>query len=168
MMERAEEIATFRIETAAPAETEAFGAALGALLSGGMVVTLAGELGAGKTVFIRGIARGLKIPAGVLVTSPTYVLQHRYEGGRLTVYHIDAYRLRGGADEFEASGLKECFDDPAGVVCLEWPERTGNVPWVADKLEVQLEHVDACHRSVEIRAIGSRPSEILKELRLVY
>src|ERR1700759_1404486 len=104
------------IETHSPKETETLAAKLGAALSGGTLLSLSGELGAGKTCFVRGLARGLGVPKDVMITRPTYVLQHIYRGGGLTVYHIDAYRLRGGVDEFEASGLEECLRDPNGVV----------------------------------------------------
>jgi tRNA threonylcarbamoyladenosine biosynthesis protein TsaE len=133
---------TFTIETHSPQETEALAAKIGAALSGGTLLSLSGELGAGKTCFVRGLARGLGSPKDVMVTSPTYVLQHIYRGGRLTVYHIDAYRLRGGAEEFEASGLEECLRDPQGVVCMEWPECVGTDSLSNNRIEIAIEHVD--------------------------
>jgi tRNA threonylcarbamoyladenosine biosynthesis protein TsaE len=141
-------------ETTSAAQTEALGASIAGNLAGGTVILLSGELGAGKTVFVRGLARGLHMPRGVAVTSPTYVLQHAYRGGRLTLYHIDAYRLSGGAGEFEASGLRECLDDPAGVVCIEWPERLPDLQWPTRRIDVKLEHVDAEKRRINIRTEG--------------
>jgi tRNA threonylcarbamoyladenosine biosynthesis protein TsaE len=137
--------------TSAP-QTEALGESIGRRISGGTVVLLSGELGAGKTVFVRGLARGLSMPRGVAVTSPTYVLQHAYRGGRLTLYHIDAYRIAGGAAEFEGSGLRECLDDPNGVVCIEWPERLADFQWPGARIDVKLEHVDEQHRRVTINS----------------
>src|SRR5947199_3564207 len=96
---------TLQFETSTPAETESLGERLGRALEGGVFVALSGELGAGKTVFVRGVLRGLNAPAGAAVTSPTYVLQHIYRGGRLTLYHIDAYRIAGAGGEFEDSAL---------------------------------------------------------------
>src|SRR5437879_3655150 len=109
-----ERVEAFTAETSSAAQTEALGAALGRALRGRELIVLSGELGAGKTVFVRGVARGLNMPPGVRVCSPTYVLQHEYTGGRLTLYHIDAYRL-GGAADFENSGLRECLDDLKGA-----------------------------------------------------
>jgi len=147
---------TFTIETHSPQETEALAAKLGEALSGGMLLSLSGELGAGKTCFVRGLARGMGIPKDVMVTSPTYVLQHIYRGGRLTVYHIDAYRLRGGADEFEASGLEECLRDPQGVVCMEWPECVGTDSLSSERIEIAIEHVDPETRRLTFTARGGK------------
>lgn len=149
------------LETSSPAETEALAAKIGALVLPGLVITLAGELGAGKTVFVRGLARGLGVPDAT-VTSPTYVLQHVYRGGRLPLYHIDAYRLRGGADEFEASGLNESFADAQGVVCVEWPERLGAFVWPAFRLEIQVEHAGLEQRRLAIRSTDARSGALLK------
>ncbi|MCL2363887.1 MAG: tRNA (adenosine(37)-N6)-threonylcarbamoyltransferase complex ATPase subunit type 1 TsaE [Defluviitaleaceae bacterium] len=88
-------------------------------LRAGDVIYLSGELGAGKTVFARGLCRGLGFAGGV--TSPTFTLVNVYEGGRLPVFHFDLYRL-GGAADLESIGYDEYFD--AGGVCVvEWPER---------------------------------------------
>jgi tRNA threonylcarbamoyladenosine biosynthesis protein TsaE len=157
--------ATLSIETHSAAETEALGFKLGRVLSGGSVITLAGELGAGKTVFVRGVARGLEMPKGVVVTSPTYVLQHIYRGGRLTLYHIDAYRMVGGAGEFEASGLDDCLMDEKGVVCLEWPERLADMRWNQERLEVQIEHADPQTRKLSISASGARALQALERMK---
>lgn len=155
---------TLNLETKSSSETEALGIRLACALTGGMVITLAGELGAGKTVFVRGIACGLNMPPGVVVTSPTYVLQHIYRGGRLTLYHIDAYRMVGGVSEFEASGLDECLKDDHGVVCLEWPERLPGVNWPEDYLAIQIEHADPQRRKITLTSSGPRAHEIMKQL----
>src|SRR4029079_18459380 len=94
------------VTTSSPADTQSLAASLAASLKGREIIVLSGELGAGKSVFVRGDARGLGVPQEVAITSPTYVLLHTYRGGRLVVHHIDAYRLGGGVD-FEDSGLKE-------------------------------------------------------------
>lgn len=92
---------------------------------GGEVVLLTGELGAGKTAFVRGLASGLDAdPAEV--ASPTFVLLTSYPG-RLTLHHADLYRLRGDGDEAEI-GLEE-LPGPAGVLAVEWAERLGRAPW---------------------------------------
>ncbi|HYG74021.1 MAG TPA: tRNA (adenosine(37)-N6)-threonylcarbamoyltransferase complex ATPase subunit type 1 TsaE [Planctomycetota bacterium] len=155
---------TLDLETGSAAETEALGIRLACVLNGGMVITLSGELGAGKTVFVRGIACGLNVPPGVVVTSPTYVLQHVYRGGRLTLYHIDAYRLVGGAGELESSGLTECFNDDNGLVCVEWPERIGDHRWPEDRIDVNIEHYEPQKRRIRIIASGPRALVALKQL----
>ncbi|MCL2603202.1 MAG: tRNA (adenosine(37)-N6)-threonylcarbamoyltransferase complex ATPase subunit type 1 TsaE [Defluviitaleaceae bacterium] len=100
-------------------ETERFARVFSRGVKAGDVICLSGELGAGKTVFTRGLARGLGYSGRV--TSPTFTLMNVYEGGRLTVYHFDLYRLDGEAD-LEGIGCEEYFG--AGGVCvLEWPER---------------------------------------------
>lgn len=146
---------TLTIETHSPKETEALAARLAEVLRGGMLISLSGELGAGKTCFVRGLARGLGVPKDVMITSPTYVLQHIYRGGRLTVYHIDAYRLRGGADEFEASGLEECLRDQQGIVCMEWPECVGVDALSSERLEIAIAHIDPDTRRLTFTSRGS-------------
>jgi tRNA threonylcarbamoyladenosine biosynthesis protein TsaE len=142
------------IETRSAAETEALAARIGAAITRQTLVTLSGELGAGKTVFVRGLARGLGVPVATPVTSPTYVLLHHYRGGRLMLYHIDAYRLGGGADEFEASGLNECLADPNGVVCIEWPEKLTGQKWPQARIEVSIEHIDPDVRRIVVSGVA--------------
>ena len=102
-----------------PAQTEELGATLGRALHTGVVLALSGELGAGKTQLVKGIARGLDIPARV--HSPTFNLVNSYTGGRLTLFHLDLYRLET-RDQIVAAGL-EAFLSPKGVTVIEWAER---------------------------------------------
>ncbi|MFH0937994.1 MAG: tRNA (adenosine(37)-N6)-threonylcarbamoyltransferase complex ATPase subunit type 1 TsaE [Planctomycetota bacterium] len=155
---------TLAFETTSPDHTEELAARLGAVVSAGMLITLTGELGAGKTVFTRGLARGLNI-SGAVVTSPSYVLQHIYHGGRLPLEHLDAYRLTGGIIEFETSGLAEAIFNTQAVIALEWPERLGAFRWPADYLAVQIEHlVDPQRRQIMLRASGPRSATALRGL----
>ena len=108
---------TLRVQGAE--ETEASGRRFGELLTAGTFIALRGDLGMGKTVWVRGLARGLGVTGPV--TSPTFTLMRAYESGRLPLYHFDAYRV-SGADEFAAIGWEEVFYGP-GVVAVEWPER---------------------------------------------
>jgi len=110
-------------------------AEMAAAFRGGEVVLLSGELGAGKTAFVRGLARGLGADPDE-VASPTFVLLTTY-AGRLTLHHADLYRLRGDGDEREL-GLEE-LPGKGGVLAVEWAERLGGVPWDA-ALRVRLEH----------------------------
>ena len=104
--------------TISPAETEAVGAALGAIIPAGTILAYRGDLGAGKTAFTRGLARGLgyKEP----VTSPTYTIVNEYLGGRLPLFHFDMYRLRS-ADDLWDIGWDD-YLDRNGVCAVEWSE----------------------------------------------
>ncbi|HOP98869.1 MAG TPA: tRNA (adenosine(37)-N6)-threonylcarbamoyltransferase complex ATPase subunit type 1 TsaE [Verrucomicrobiota bacterium] len=102
-----------------PAETEAIGETLGQMAQHGSVFALSGDLGAGKTQLVKGMARGLGITARV--HSPTFTLVNVYTGGRLTLYHLDLYRLNG-PEEILAAGLEE-YLQPDGVAVIEWAER---------------------------------------------
>ena len=105
------------IETMSPDQTEAVGRALGAVLQPGDLVTLEGVLGAGKTVFVRGLAAGIGVDP-MVVRSPTFVLHHVYRGGRIPFHHIDLYRLEGTADLGVAIDIDELLED--GAVAVEW------------------------------------------------
>ncbi len=101
-------------------ETEAFGEALAKSIGSGWVIGLSGDLGAGKTAFVRGLARGLGFKGRV--HSPTFALLNQYEGGVMPIYHLDLYRLRGPEDVMGA-GLEEYLNCPDGVSVVEWVER---------------------------------------------
>ncbi len=101
-----------------PAETEALGEQWGRTASSGLVIGLSGELGAGKTQFVKGLARGLGIAARV--HSPTFALVNIYTGGRLTLFHLDLYRL-DTLEQIAAAGLEE-YLRPEGVTVIEWAE----------------------------------------------
>ncbi len=116
-------------------ELEAWGEALGRASHAPLVITLAGDLGAGKTTLARAICRGYGVTDAV--TSPTYALVHEYHAPRGPVYHLDLYRLEG-ARELEGLGWDEIVSAPA-LVLVEWPERAaGRVP--AGALALDLEH----------------------------
>jgi len=102
-----------------PAETEALGESWGRVITNGTVVALSGDLGAGKTQLVRGLARGLGVTARV--HSPTFTLVNEYSGGRLRLFHLDLYRLET-AEQIHGAGLEE-FLRPDGVAVIEWAER---------------------------------------------
>jgi tRNA threonylcarbamoyladenosine biosynthesis protein TsaE len=132
-------------ETASAAETEALGARLAERLRPGDVVTVAGELGAGKTTFVRGACRALGVEQPV--SSPTYTIGNRYEA-RVPVAHLDLYRIRGlGAEEW--GDLEPYFDGT--IAFVEWPEHAG--AWLPPaRAAVTLAHVDDDRRRVRIES----------------
>ena len=111
--------------TNSPVETEALGAALAARLVPGTILAYRGDLGAGKTAFTRGLARGLGCTD--LVTSPTYTIVNEYLGGRLPLFHFDMYRLRSSEDLWDIGW--EDYLDREGICAVEWSEN------VADAME---------------------------------
>ena len=121
--------------------------AMGAAFGGGEVVLLSGELGAGKTAFVRGLARGLGADPEE-VASPSFVLLTAYRG-RLVLHHADLYRLHGDGDEGEL-GLDE-LPGPGAVLAVEWAERLGEARWPSP-VRVSLEHAGDDVRRIRIEA----------------
>jgi len=106
-------------------ETFELARSIGEKLKGGEIFLVSGDLGAGKTVFAKGIGAGLEIdPADV--SSPTFTIINQLEG-RLTLTHMDLYRLSGTHDELLELGISEILDDDEGVVVIEWPDRLGQL-----------------------------------------
>ncbi len=128
------------------AQTEAIARQLAAGLVGGECIALYGDLGAGKTQFVRGLVRGLE-GNGRSVASPTFVLLNVYDTGRLTVYHLDAYRVHG-ADDFQAIGFLELLEQ-GGVVVVEWAERVQDL-LPKNRINVRIETRSPRTRSIEI------------------
>lgn len=108
------------VTTATPDETQALGATFGALLTDGDFVSLQGDLGAGKTLFAKGVAASLGCDPNE-VASPTFTLAREYQG-RMTLYHLDIYRLEDPEDELIAIGYEEFFEPEHGVTLVEWGE----------------------------------------------
>jgi len=136
-----------RSETSSPEETERAGAALAATLAPGDVVLVSGELGAGKTTFVRGAARALGVTEPV--TSPTFAVAHLYRGAEGDVAHLDLYRSdRLGEEEW--ADLEPYFDAPRAVF-VEWPEAgSGVLPPPRLVVELRLQEADA--RLVSLRS----------------
>ena len=134
-----------RYVTNSEEETEALGARLAAVLTPGTVVAFTGDLGAGKTAFTRGLARGLGVTDRV--TSPTFTIVNEYEGGRLPLFHFDMYRL-GSADELFHIGWED-YLARGGVCAVEWSEN------VAGALEEGAILVDICRGALDGQRIVS-------------
>lgn len=140
------------VSTRSPEETEALGERLGQLLSPGDFIALRGELGAGKTRFVNGVAHGLGIPPAIPITSPTYTLMNIYEG-RLALYHFDLYRLAGDDDVIDL-GFVEYFAGQ-GASLVEWAERlVHELP--PERLDITFSHIDEQTRRIEFTPWGER------------
>ncbi|HYP02280.1 MAG TPA: tRNA (adenosine(37)-N6)-threonylcarbamoyltransferase complex ATPase subunit type 1 TsaE [Pyrinomonadaceae bacterium] len=120
-----------------PADTFQLGQWLGEHLAGGEIVLLDGALGAGKTVFVKGLGSALGLDDNDL-TSPSFTLVNRYEA-RLTLYHLDLYRLSDGASAAYAVDLDELLSDERAVVVIEWAERLRNYPLPAPVYRVRID-----------------------------
>ncbi len=140
--------------THSPEETESLGQALGQRLKGGEIVAYTGDLGAGKTAFTRGLARGLGIT--MQVTSPTYTLVNEYMGGRLELFHFDMYRLGSSEELFDIG-----WDDyllRGGVCAVEWSENVADA--MEDAIWVRISHMGENCRQITIE--GSSLDENFK------
>ena len=133
------------VESNSAAETEALGARIAERLGPGDVVLLAGELGTGKTTLVRGACRALGVPGPV--TSPTFTIGQRYDGGRMPVSHLDLYRLQ--SLEGEDPALLEDYLRPEGVAFVEWPA-AGSGRLDRPALEVRLAHAGEERRRIEL------------------
>lgn len=129
-------IASGEWQTQNAEETFALGKQIGGLLSGGEILLLAGPLGAGKTVFVKGLASALGVDPEE-VTSPSFTLVNPY-AGRLQLFHLDLYRLDAGAAAANAVDLEELLSDERAVVVIEWGERLGNYPLPANVWRIAM------------------------------
>ena len=130
--------------TNSPAETEKVGAALGKILKPGTVIAYRGDLGAGKTAFTRGLARGLG--SEEMVTSPTYTIVNEYLGGRLPLFHFDMYRLASSDDLWDIGW--EDYLDRNGVCAVEWRENVADA--MEDPISITIEKLGEDSRRITI------------------
>ena len=131
-------------ETNSPQQTEAVGQALGKILKAGTVLAYRGDLGAGKTAFTRGLARGLG--ADEMVTSPTYTIVNEYLSGRLPLFHFDMYRLSCGDDLWDIGW--EDYLLRGGVCAVEWSENVADA--MEDPVWVTIEKLGETSRKITI------------------
>ena len=141
--------------TNSPMETEAIGAALGKILPPGSVIAYRGDLGAGKTAFTRGLARGLGCKE--IVTSPTYTIVNEYLGGRIPLFHYDMYRLRSSDDLFDIGW--EDYLDRGGICAVEWSENVADA--MEDAVTITIEKLGEDSRQITIEG-----GEFLADLSL--
>lgn len=146
-------MATFISHNAA--ETESLGEDWGRTAQSGWIIGLSGDLGAGKTQLVKGLARGLGVSERI--HSPTFALLNEYAGGRLPLFHLDLYRLET-RDQIVGAGLEEYFYQPRGVAVIEWMERWG--------IETPLQNIPKANplfRSVKIEVINETERRITYE-----
>jgi tRNA threonylcarbamoyladenosine biosynthesis protein TsaE len=141
-----------------PAETESLGESWGRVAQRGLVIGLTGDLGAGKTQLVKGIARGLDI--ATRVHSPTFTLVNEYDGGRLRLFHLDLYRLET-PEQILSAGLLD-YLQPDGVTVIEWAERLFEVRRQKSEVrgglprlrQVLIEIIGQCERRITYENIG--------------
>lgn len=146
------------LTTKTPEETLILGENLGKCLEPGDIVLLFGDLGAGKTTLTQGICKGLGLPGGEYIRSPTFTLINEYQG-KIPIYHIDLYRLEN-PEEIEALGLEEVLFGN-GVSIVEWSEKLfpiGNkqapILGIEERIEVRITYVDENQRSFSIQPVS--------------
>ncbi|MEK6671133.1 MAG: tRNA (adenosine(37)-N6)-threonylcarbamoyltransferase complex ATPase subunit type 1 TsaE [Nitrospirota bacterium] len=144
--------------------TDRLGQAIGRALRGGETIALYGPLGAGKTALVRGIAQGLGAsPAAI--SSPTFVMIHEYDQGRLPLAHVDLYRIRSPR-ELESIGLTEYFSGRT-VTAIEWADK-GLAALPQDRIEITLNHRAAQSRAIQFRATGPKSDEVISRARIQH
>jgi tRNA threonylcarbamoyladenosine biosynthesis protein TsaE len=152
-------VVTMVIESGSPHETKSWGRRLASLLEGGELIGLIGDLGAGKTVFIKGLARGLSLREEDIL-SPTFTMVQEHHG-RFPLYHIDLYRLEEAT--LDDLGLREYLFSE-GVAAVEWFERLRGGREM-DYLSVRITYAGANLRRIELSAIDSRHAQIISRLK---
>ena len=136
-------------ETSSPQETEAVGFALAGVLRPGTVIAYRGDLGAGKTAFTRGLARGLGYTD--MVTSPTYTIVNEYLGGRLPLFHFDMYRLTSADDLWDIGW--EDYLDRGGICAVEWSENVAEA--LEDPITVTIEKTGPESRRITVEGVSN-------------
>lgn len=151
-------MSVWSLSTTSEEETGQLGRCLGHLIQRPLVILLSGDLGAGKTCFSRGLARGLGVPEEVPIASPSYTLMNAYTG-RLELYHFDLYRLAEPDDLLEL-GMEEYLPG-AGVAIVEWADLFTGL--AREYLAVHLAHVQGDQRRIECRAEGADVRTLLQQ-----
>lgn len=147
------------VRSVSPAETRELGRLLGTLFAKPATVLLLGDLGAGKTCFVQGVAAGLEVPATDPVTSPTYALMNQYRG-RIPLYHFDLYRLAQGeeVDDLDLEG----YLAGEGIAVVEWAERLSSRE--RQGFEIEFVHAGDDERTLSIEARGAAAEAVLERL----
>jgi tRNA threonylcarbamoyladenosine biosynthesis protein TsaE len=153
---------TLVVQSSSARETKAWGRRLASILRGGELIALSGELGAGKTVFVKGLARGLHLPEeDILSPSFTMIQEHQ---GTLPLYHVDLYRLEDV--NLDDLGLREYLFSSA-IAAVEWFERLHEADEL-ERLQVRISYAGANARTIELRAFGDRYADLIERLRSLF
>ncbi len=156
-------MSSWTIITRSEEETRLLGRRLGEQMTPGLVVTLNGPLGAGKTCFAQGVAYGLGVPEQTPVTSPSYALMHVHRG-RLHLYHFDLYRLTR-VDDLEDLGYDE-YAEGEGVTLVEWADRIGTPLTAA--LAIQIDYCGLEQRRILLQASSAQGESLLSGVRRTW
>ena len=165
MKEEIPELSSYatQIITRSVEDTRTLGQEVGLRLQSSTVITLTGDLGSGKTVFVQGLAKGLGVPNGYYITSPTYTLINEYPG-RLRLFHVDLYRL-DHVEDVKEIGIDEIINGE-GVVAVEWADKLpGNL--LTDHIHLQFEIVGEASRKILLFGYGLQFSILLKGLEKI-
>ncbi len=142
-----------------PEQTKIIGREIGKIAFQGCVIALCGELGSGKTVFVKGLAEGLEVDS--FVTSPTFVLINEYSG-RFPLYHIDVYRLESEEDMYEL-GYEEYFYGN-GVTAIEWAQKISSL-LPQEYLHIEFEYLGETERQISLVGYGENYARIIKKVK---
>ncbi len=150
---------SLKIVSHSPEQTKMIGREIGKLVFRGCLIALCGELGSGKTVFVKGLAEGLEVDD--FITSPTFVLINEYSG-RFPLYHIDVYRLKSEEDMYEL-GYEEYFYGN-GVTAIEWAQKIISL-LPEEHLHVNFEYLNETERQILLIGYGENYANIIKKIR---
>lgn len=159
---------SIEITTCSPEETRLLGQLIGQSIDQKTTISLAGDLGAGKTVFVQGLARGLEVPPDYYITSPTYTLVNEYPG-RLALFHADLYRISNGvsgAAELDDIGFEE-FYDTNGVIVVEWADRLPPGE-LREDLAITISTVDDITRKFILFFCGRKKTNLIELLKNTF
>lgn len=149
------------IESKSSKQTFKFGQAMGKEITRGVSIALKGDLGAGKTTFVQGLAKGLGISENYYVTSPTFTIINEYPVKSLTLCHLDLYRL-GSVDELEHIGFDDLIEKNH-VIVVEWPELLDEISFKFD-IEINFEFDTQYNRIISVSSSGQAGSNLLSRL----
>jgi tRNA threonylcarbamoyladenosine biosynthesis protein TsaE len=154
---------TFEVNTVSPEETRALARNIGSRIKSGIIIGLDGELGAGKTEFVKGFAAGAGVSESTYITSPTYSIINQYNG-RLPFYHLDLYRL-SEPDELYHTGFEDILSENA-VIVVEWPEIMGEIAETGISVVIQVTGIT--ERKITFFAYGLANSNLIQDLANHY
>ena len=151
-----------QVTSRSPEDTVKLGETVGRAATGRLIIALMGDLGSGKTLFVKGLARGLVVPKGFMITSPSYTLINEYPG-RVPLFHADLYRLSNDID-IESTGLFDILTAD-GVVAIEWAERISGEN-LAQDVVIHFDITGDNERVIRLTGCGQTGEDLLRELEI--